>query len=167
MAKDKEVVEFGDEVECIVTGYKGIAISFLYQLHGCTMVGVQPPVDKEGKIPESYSIDLPQLTITKDGKGKVKIPEVDEDVSEVELGDEGRDKVSGYTGVATARVEFMNGCHRIGLRAKIDKDGKRPDIEYFAVGQVELVEPKKVEAQPKEEARKPGGPMQRTPASYG
>lgn len=64
-------VHLGDEVKDTVTGFKGIVTSITEYLNGCRRVGVQPPIDKDGKMPDAYSIDEPQLVITKAGKVKV------------------------------------------------------------------------------------------------
>lgn len=52
------------------------------------------------------------------------------------LGRRYRDTISGWTGVATARYEYMNGCVRIELSG-VDKDGK-PDGHVFDIQQIEL-----------------------------
>lgn len=56
-------VQLGDKVKDKVTGFIGIAIGKTNWLHGCTRVIVQPPMDKDGKIPESMSFDEPQLEV--------------------------------------------------------------------------------------------------------
>lgn len=54
-------IKLGDKVEDTVSGFTGIAFGTTLFLHGCTRVGVQPPVDKEGKLPEASWFDEPQL----------------------------------------------------------------------------------------------------------
>jgi hypothetical protein len=49
----------------------------------------------------------------------------------VKLGTQVTDKISGFTGVAIARTEFLNGCVRVGVQARVDKDGKVPEAEWF------------------------------------
>lgn len=46
---------------------------------------------------------------------------------DVLLGQEYKDVVTGYKGIATSKHEYMNGCTRYTLEAKMDKDGKIPD----------------------------------------
>lgn len=72
------MVELGDEVECKVTGIKGIAIAIAKHLTGCDRVSVQPPVDKEGKWRDGYWIDVDAVRITT--KGKVKAESVQSEV---------------------------------------------------------------------------------------
>lgn len=63
-------VKLGDEVECTVTGFKGIAVCRTQYLNGCDRLGVQPPIDKDGKHPEALHFDEMQLQVTKPGKYK-------------------------------------------------------------------------------------------------
>ncbi len=49
----------------------------------------------------------------------------------VKLGETYTDSISGYTGVAVASTEYINGCVRVSLQGKVDKDNKIPDVEWF------------------------------------
>ena len=55
------------------------------------------------------------------------------------LGDTLRDTVTGFTGVATSRVEYLNGCVQFCIKPQVDKDGKMVDGEYVDDGQLEVV----------------------------
>ncbi len=57
----------------------------------------------------------------------------------IELGQRVRCKVTGFKGVATARVEYLNGCIQYHIRPKVRKDGKWPDGVYVDEEQVETV----------------------------
>lgn len=73
------------------------------------------------------------------------------------LGDLVRDTVSGFTGVAVARTEWLNGCWRITVQPKaLDKDGKPAPLETFDNFQLEVVEAKRQPVGNKET----GGPRQ-------
>ena len=50
---------------------------------------------------------------------------------QIELGQEVIDVVSGYKGIVIARSEYLNGCTRCGVQAKIGKDGKLQDCCWF------------------------------------
>lgn len=54
--------------------------------------------------------------------------------TDVELGLKYRDKVSGWTGIATGIFFYMNGCVRIALDSK-DENGK-PHTEVFDQEQI-------------------------------
>ena len=58
---------------------------------------------------------------------------------EIKLGNKVRDKVTGYEGVATARVEYLNGCVQFCVKPRVGSDGKMPDHEYIDVQQLEVV----------------------------
>lgn len=87
---------------------------------------------------------------------------------EIELGDSVKDVVSGWSGIATGRYEYLNGCVRIGI-AGPDKDGA-PEEYVFDIQCVELVEKgafakkfehvREAEPQP---VRSVGGPRSHTP----
>lgn len=64
----KTRVKLGDEVRDRVTGFRGVVTSVTLFLNGCTRCGVQPPVGKDGKIPDNCGFDEPQLEILKVGK---------------------------------------------------------------------------------------------------
>ena len=55
------VIKLGDEVRDNVSGFTGITISRHSYLQGCDRFGVQPPVDKDGKLPEVMTFDGPSL----------------------------------------------------------------------------------------------------------
>jgi uncharacterized metal-binding protein len=58
---------------------------------------------------------------------------------EFELGSKLKCKVTGFTGIAVARIVYINGCIQYCVKPKIDKEGKMPEGEYIDVGQLELV----------------------------
>jgi len=47
--------------------------------------------------------------------------------SEIKLGSEYQDIISGFVGIAVAKTEWLNGCVRVTLSPKLDKDGKFQD----------------------------------------
>lgn len=58
---------------------------------------------------------------------------------EVKLGLKVRDKITGYEGIATAKVEYINGCIQFCVKPKVGADGKMPEGEYLDVHQLEVV----------------------------
>lgn len=71
----KQMVELGDEVECLISGLKGIAVAYAKHITGCDRVHVQPPVDKEGKPRDGWWVDLHSLKILSKAKVKIDQPE--------------------------------------------------------------------------------------------
>lgn len=57
----------------------------------------------------------------------------------IELGMKVKDKVTGFTGIATSKVEYLNGCVQFCVKATVGKDGKYPDGQYIDIEQLEAV----------------------------
>jgi hypothetical protein len=49
----------------------------------------------------------------------------------IQLGKTYTDSITGFEGIATARVEYLTGCTHICLQAKVNKDGVIPEGQYF------------------------------------
>lgn len=58
---------------------------------------------------------------------------------EIKLGKKVKDIVTGMEGIATARVEYLNGCVQYCVRPPIDKDGKLQECMYIDVQQLEVI----------------------------
>lgn len=56
-----------------------------------------------------------------------------------DLGSTLRDTVTGFEGVATGRVEYINGCVQYAIAPPVDKDGKLQDAHYFDAQRLRLV----------------------------
>lgn len=56
-------IGLGQKVRDTVSGFQGIAVCRHIYLNGCARISVQPPVDKEGKLPELATFDEPQLKV--------------------------------------------------------------------------------------------------------
>lgn len=76
----------------------------------------------------------------------------------IELGQEVRDRITDFKGIAVGRTTYLQGCNRILVQPKVDKKGEipepqsfdEPDLEFIGDGILPPPEPK-----PK---KKPGGP---------
>lgn len=149
-----EKIERGDEAFCLVTGFKGVVVSESHYLQGQTRFEIQPPVDKDGKIPDSFMFDECSLQII--FKNKVRAAQ-EIDTSDIQLGDEVEDMVSGLRGVVTGKSVVLNGCTRISIQPKYEKEGKLPKPECFDIGRVKKITDKKVE----QGQTQTGGPIER------
>lgn len=59
---------------------------------------------------------------------------------EIKLGDKVKDTITGYSGVCTAIITFLNGCRRIGIQGKgLDKNNLPVDPYYVDETTVVLV----------------------------
>jgi len=56
-------VKLGDRVKDVITGLTGLAVAEHRYLYGCCRITVQPPIDKDGKVPEGYTFDEASLEV--------------------------------------------------------------------------------------------------------
>jgi hypothetical protein len=69
----------------------------------------------------------------------MKVKEIHASNKTIHLGYEVKDIISGFTGTATARVEYVNGCVQWCISPKIGKDGVFKEARYFDEKQVLFV----------------------------
>ena len=80
------------------------------------------------------------------------------------LGKKVRDTVTGVTGIAIAKIEYMNGCVQYNIQPKVVKDGVAAEARWVDVGQLELVKVRKAaSAKPGDT----GGPPPKTVPHFG
>lgn len=60
-----ERINLGDKVKDSVSGFTGVAIGKTDWLHGCSRFIIQPPIGKDGKLPDTAQFDEPQLILIK------------------------------------------------------------------------------------------------------
>jgi len=59
----------------------------------------------------------------------------------IELGQKVKDPITGFEGIAVAKTQWLYGCTRFGVQARIDKDGKVPEAQWFDEPQLEAMPP--------------------------
>lgn len=57
----------------------------------------------------------------------------------ITLGKEGKDKITGFQGIITAKVEYLYGCNQYGLTPKVGEDGATKGTEFFDEGRIEVI----------------------------
>ncbi len=62
----------------------------------------------------------------------------------VELGDEVKDSVSGFKGIAVSTHVYLHGCTRISVQPKVDKTGKHPETQAFDEPQLIILKKGKI-----------------------
>lgn len=72
------------------------------------------------------------------------------------LGDEVKDMVSGFTGIAVCRHTYLQGCDRISVQRSVGKDGSLKESMAFDEPQLVVLKAQKVER--KASATNTGGP---------
>lgn len=55
------------------------------------------------------------------------------------FGKKAKDKVTGFKGIITARIDYMYGCAQYCLTPEIDKEGKKKEGEWFDEGRIEII----------------------------
>jgi hypothetical protein len=74
-----------------------------------------------------------------------------------ELGQEVKEKVTGYAGVVMSRSEYFTGCLHYGIQSRsLTPDGKTKDWEYFDESRLELIGNEFVLQVPDESTSGPG-----------
>lgn len=64
-------LKLGDEAKDRITGFQGIVVAVTEWISGCTRTTLQPPMGKDGKMPEGQTFDEPMLELVKSSKVKV------------------------------------------------------------------------------------------------
>ncbi len=81
----------------------------------------------------------------------------------IELGDQVKDKVSGFTGIAIGEIKWIYGCKRFVVQPKATKEGKLEDAVNFDEHSLEIVKKQAVKPMTQEASdlgrKDPGGPI--------
>ena len=78
----------------------------------------------------------------------------------IKLGSKVKDKVTGYTGIATAATEYLQGCRRIAVQTKGLHEGKTVEADWFDEPQLLLIKENVIE---EVEDKENGGPAYLVP----
>ena len=70
-----KTVYLGQTVKDTITSLIGTAVARTEWVHGCVRITIQPKVDKDGKVPDSYTCDEPQVVIIDTEQPNVPEPE--------------------------------------------------------------------------------------------
>ncbi len=64
-------------------------------------------------------------------------------MEQIQLGDKVRCRLTGFTGIAVAKTEFINGCVQWSILTKVDKSNKMPEEVGVDEQSLEIITPKK------------------------
>lgn len=154
-------IKLGQRVRDIVSGFNGIAISRLDQLNGNVQYAVQPmQKDGETAYPEAMYIDHHMLEVLDEGVSDKVTKPVFLPLKLRTLGAEVRDTITDFTGIATQKATYMNGCVSFDVVSKNKKKGGAL-CSWFDHSRLEVIGAgaQAIAAEPS--ADKPGGPSQR------
>ena len=74
----------------------------------------------------------------------------------IKLGDEVKDRVSGFRGIAISRHEYLQGCSRVTIQPPVNEKGELPDCKSFDEPDLILLVSQKIQQFIRPEP--PGGP---------
>lgn len=156
-ANDKgyEKIKLGDLVKDRITGKQGTATERHYHLNGCQHVVIEVDGDDKDPIVPVQRLELVE--------SRPQFHREDESMvgSHVKLGDEVKDKLSGFKGHVIGWAVTLFGAHRIIVDPGLKKDGTLGDSTYFDECRLELVtakDPPSVPQAKRKTAKEKGGP---------
>ena len=151
-------INLGDQVKDTITGFTGVVVSQATFLNGCARINIQSQKLKEGVPTDPRWFDTTQIKLVKAnaiGAGPpLSFPNL------IELGDRGKDRVTGYQGIVVGRTTFLSSYPRVCLQSeKLLPDGQPTESQWFDEPQVELIKARVAPVTP----TATGGPLPYTP----
>ena len=138
----------------IVSDFEGIIIAKAIHLSGCNTYLLAPKA-KNGKKRQSQYFSAERIEIIGDGisiKAKPKNSDVE---NAIELGKCGKDKISDFQGIITAKVINLFGSNSLALEPK-SKDGESKNAVLFDAGRIIITDENGINAE-EVQSSKPGG----------
>lgn len=121
-------IKRGQHVRDPISGLTGFVTVICENMNGSVQAAVQPKGDGE-KFPEAQYIDTHLLEVLDDGLSAKVLP-LDNPVK-IALGERVRDTVTGYAGIATERLSYLNGCVFFTVQSGLDRDGEKTSPLYL------------------------------------
>lgn len=82
-------------------------------------------------------------------------------MSAIKLGVKAKDKVTGFEGIVTSKIDYLTGCTQYGITPPV-KDGKTGDTEYFDYRRLDVTG-NGVTVEQVADTKNPGGPNRDAP----
>lgn len=143
---------FYSTVKDKTSGFTGSLAYYQYELDGTVRIAIQPACDPEkpGVLPDAMLVDAlicEQAAPPKEGLNlPAPVP------TDIELGDEVQDVVSGILGVAVVRQDSSNGCVHFYIQPRATKKdikkGYRPPPKSVSALQLQIVDKGVVDVTP-------------------
>lgn len=149
-------IKLGQKVKDKMTGFVGTVDHIATYLYDSVKIGIQAPIDKDGKFGDCVGVDAIGVEIIEEKPVVDAIPST----PKYSLGSKAKCNVTGFEGTIVAYVQYINGCVHYRVQPKMPKGGKADDYtaEKFPEGSLEVKEPKK-----KPVPHKTGGPREIIP----
>jgi len=157
-------IKLGNVVRDIVSGFTGTIIQKLEFLNGNVQFGIQPKAEKGDAYPDAMSIDWHTLEVVEDGIADRVTPAVEVAIL---LGQKVKDKASGFTGIATHKATYINGCVSFGVMPTFEPSADKntaPQPSWIDHNRLEVIDDGLVADKPRtadinsEAVKRPGGP---------
>ena len=157
-------VQLGQEVKCVVTGLTGTVTQRIEKFNGSIQFAVQPKNEDGRTVLEATVLDHQYLEVIGDGLKDKVIEHVETDIK---LGQELKDKVSDFRGIAMEKAIFINGCVYFWVvpKSQPNDDGKAPVGTYLSVERLEVVGDGLLKSAAKPSVKSPGGPSRSVKAA--
>lgn len=125
----------GLRVTDTITGFQGTITGRIDHLFGCLQYIVTPTVDKDGN----------KRKVSYISENRISVDNGNDDIENIqpvfahELGMLARDKITGFKGVLTARVDPIDSCIQYVVFPKTDEKGAMQSGEWLDEGRVEII----------------------------
>lgn len=138
------MIQLGTKVRDLITGVSGIAVGRTEWLYGCTRIAVESAeLTKDGKPSEALWWDEqrvePVTDDAPDAPYKKYVPAVPNQC-DITLGSKVKDKVTGFSGIASAKTTWLSGTITITVEPSTLHEGSPVDPHAFESQRIELVE---------------------------
>ena len=97
------------------SGVEGTVISRMETFNGNTQYAIQPKTGKENKLPEAWNFDAALVKYKGVGISAQATPA---QATDIQVGDEVEDIISGHKGICASKTTFINGCVYFDVQSK-------------------------------------------------
>jgi len=142
------------------SGFEGTVISKLEAFNGNVQYGLQPKAAKSAdKLPEAWNFDAALVKFKAKGiSEQATTPQA----TDIQIGDEVEDIISGHKGIASSKTTFLNGCVYFDV-VKPANDAKKIESTAMFISCVRLKKVSKTPLKPlvPKNEKPTGGPATR------
>jgi hypothetical protein len=97
------------------SGVEGTVVSKLEAFNGNVQYAIQPKTGKDNKLPDAWNFDAALVKFKAKGiSDQATAPQA----TDIKVGDEVEDIISGHKGVAASKTTFINGCIYFNVESK-------------------------------------------------
>lgn len=146
------MINLGSRVKDSISGFEGVAFERQDFMYGCARIAIEPTeLDKDGSVRDSQIFDEQRVDVLEAAKPFIYPPKA------VKMGSKVRDRISGFSGIATAIAVNMYGTQHVAIEPDKCHEGKPVKASWFHSTRIELVE-EKVPPVSKSSSARSGGP---------